>query len=606
MNVQPSRQSQQKPQAMVTIRQLTAQAATRVHAEVAHARQSLQHAQALRATRKAMRAPFWFGGAPWRVITETLLVMLTLSLLVYLTTERGNPRFYLLQMAYPLLFLDGPFCAMWCAARLRVPQATAWWRWGAVEVGVGAVLSAIPAGILAIAALTLTVLTHRNPLDTYRGVPLYAYLIGACSLAFVGLTFEFLVFRILARLWLFWNSLRRRHMRWALTHALLLVAALGAGLICLFFIGLFLYLARGSGRDVTTLLPLTYFLLVVSAIGILLILPPSALFSLVFARGATRRLKSLITAANALRAGNYSVRTPVQGEDEIAQLQTDFNAMAAELERAVSDLKMERDTVAALLRERRELVASVSHELRTPVATLRSYLESSLVHWPDATDPAPASLRRDMEIMERETVRLQSLIDDLFALARAEVGRLELRPAPTDVDLLIRRIVETAGPVAWRGSRVEMVAEAPADLPLALVDPDRLEQVIHNLLRNSVRHTAPGGIISVSAALADDGQAVLAQVRDTGVGIAAGDLPRIWDRFYQGERSRIESVAGGAGLGLALVKELTEAMGGSVSVESTVGAGSCFTLRLPLAPVIAQPMRFPGPQLLYRSAGGIA
>ncbi|MEO7000828.1 MAG: HAMP domain-containing sensor histidine kinase [Ktedonobacterales bacterium] len=539
-----------------------------------------------RNTRNATREPFWFGGSPWRVIAETLLIMVTLSLVVYLTAERGNPRFYLLQFAYPLLFLDGPFCAMWCAARLRVPKEAVWWRWGATEVGVGAILSAIPAAILAIAVLILAVLTQHNLADTYRGVPYYAYMIGACSAAFVGLTFEFLIFRVIVRLLLFWNSLRRRHMRWALTHALLTVAAIGAGLISLFFISLFLYLARGPGRDITTLLPITYFLLIMSAIGLLLILPPSALFSMLFARGVTQRLKSLITAANALRAGDYSMRTPVQGEDEIAQLQTDFNAMAAELQRAVKDLKTERDTVAALLGERRELVASVSHELRTPVATLRSYLESSLVHWPDEAMPAPTSLRRDVEIMERETVRLQSLIDDLFALARAEVGRLDLHPAPTDLGLLISRIVETAGPVAWRGSRVEMVAEAPLDLPLALVDSDRLEQVIHNLLRNSVRHTPPGGIISVSASLAQDGQdaaALRVQVRDTGEGIASGDLPRVWDRFYQSEHSRMQA-GGGAGLGLALVRELTEAMGGAVSVESVVGAGSCFTLRLPLAP----------------------
>ncbi len=131
---------------------------------------------------------------------------------------------------------------------------------------------------------------------------------------------------------------------------------------------------------------------------------------------------------------------------------------------------------------------------------------------------------------------------------------------------------------------MEVVAEVASDLPLALVDSNRLNQVLQNLLHNGVRHTPPGGIVAISASA--DAERVLLQVKDTGEGIAADDLPHIWERFYRSDRARMQS-ASGSGLGLALVKELTEAMGGSVSVVSTLGKGSCFTVAVPRATDLA-------------------
>src|SRR5690606_6300326 len=123
-----------------------------------------------------------------------------------------------------------------------------------------------------------------------------------------------------------------------------------------------------------------------------------------------------------------------------------------------------------------------------------------------------------------------------------------------------------------------VMAEAQPETPPALADPARLEQALVNLVRNAVRHTPPGGIVALSVSATPE--AVLVAVRDTGEGIAPEELPQIWEPFYRGARARGED-AGGAGLGLALVRELTEAMGGAVTVESEPGAGSCFTLRLP-------------------------
>jgi signal transduction histidine kinase len=145
---------------------------------------------------------------------------------------------------------------------------------------------------------------------------------------------------------------------------------------------------------------------------------------------------------------------------------------------------------------------------------------------------------------------------------------------------LIRRLVEAVASLAWQLGQVQVLAELPDVLPRALVDPARLEQVLSNLLRNAIRHTPPGGIVAVVAS--EEVERVRIEVRDTGEGISAEDLPHIWERFYRGRDSAArEGAERGAGLGLALVKELTEVMGGTVAVESTPGEGSCFTVRVP-------------------------
>jgi signal transduction histidine kinase len=250
--------------------------------------------------------------------------------------------------------------------------------------------------------------------------------------------------------------------------------------------------------------------------------------------------------------------------------------MAADLERATSEIETERDKVVTLLESRRDLIANVSHELRTPVATVKGYLESAL-----ADDGAePTDLRHDLEVMEREIERLQGLIDDLFTLARAEVDGLALNVQPADVGPVVQGRVDAMAPLAWQAGRVEIVAEIPPEPPVALADPDRLEQVLINLLRNGVRHTPPGGIVAVLVAAEEE--SVRIEVRDTGDGIPPDELCHVWERFYRGTEAQVKDERG-AGLGLALVKELTEAMGGSVRVESEVGKGSCFTLRLPRA-----------------------
>jgi signal transduction histidine kinase len=454
-----------------------------------------------------------------------------------------------------------------CALRLQLPEGEKRQQ-GLFEVTTGGALSLLLASMELLVTPVLLQGAATNELWQGPNRPLW--------LAAIALMLDFamfLLFRMGVRLWLFWDQLRRKQLVWALTYAHVLVMLLLTGLLLVILE--ILLIAHFS--DVFPVVSTTLGLLIVSVIAFIAIVPPSILFSYLVMRHTTQRVKTLATATSAIRGGNYGIRVQVLGEDEVAQLQADFNAMATDLERSMRELREERDRVTELLQARRELIASVSHELRTPVATLRSYLETTLMHWDERSI---SLLHHDFHVMEHEVMHLQILIEDLFTLARAEVGPFTFRLEPTDVGKLVRNIVETTAPVVWRLRKIDVVAEVPSELPDILVDSNRIKQVVQNLIHNAVRHTSPGGIVAIQILV--ESEAVLIRVKDTGEGIATEELPHIWERFYQVEsiRTRIDN---GAGLGLPLVKEWVEEMGGSVSVESIVGEGSCFTLRLPRA-----------------------
>ena len=314
---------------------------------------------------------------------------------------------------------------------------------------------------------------------------------------------------------------------------------------------------------------------IVLAAASIFALVSSSIVAVLLSRPLVKRLEGLGSAVEAVARGDFSRRVSPGAEDEIGQLARRFNRMADDLEHTLGELRAERDRVAGLLDERRKLVANASHELRTPVATVRGYLESAIAR----PEPLSDTLRHDLETMERELIRLQQLIEDLFALSRAAVGRLTLRSELVDVGAAARRLVDLTAPLAWRQRRVQVIAEIAPDAPPALADPQRLDQIISNLLGNAVRHTPPGGL--VAAAVSADSSFVRLDVRDTGDGITPEDVPHIFEPFFRGQS---EHGQGGAGLGLALVKELAEAMHGTVSVDSLPGEGSCFSVRLPITP----------------------
>jgi signal transduction histidine kinase len=535
------------------------------------------------------------AASPWRALAEAGLATLGLGLPL-LVIIAGAPDMQGRVAARDLgAFYIGCLGALVAAGRLRRAGGSRRRQLG-YEAACAALawLTVVAAALAAGAAAALLAPTGVTYLPPWLGQSAVQFdRVGAAAMVGVGgaagaLTYP--VLRAAAVAWPVWDRLRRTRLLWALTHAQFVVVAALALALAAVAAACALFAADDSGfapadaggaallaRLVVFFLPAATALLVVGAAASAVLLPLFALISFPVLRRATRRLEELATATGVLRAGDLAARVPVAGEDEVARLQADFNAMADDLERAMRDLQAERDTVARLLQARRELVAAVSHELRTPVATLRGYLDSALDHWDAAP---PATLRADLAVMAQETERLGRLIDDLFTLARAEVGALPLAVRPTDVGELLRRGAAAVAPLAWERARVEVLAEAPADLPPALADPDRLEQVIRNLTTNAVRHTPPGGLALLTAA-AEDG-AIVVQVKDTGEGIAPEDLPRVFERFYRADAAR-DRDRGGAGLGLALAKELTEAMGGSVAVASVVGEGSVFTLRLPAA-----------------------
>lgn len=518
------------------------------------------------------RNRLWLNSPPWRAALDALLVGIVL-LSAFLLFQHFISSF-LLQLGLDALV--GPITLFVYVLRLRVPTAFPG-RQSLFDVLIALALSLLLALLCVWVAALVLPASVRSGL--WRGRDRYVLL--AFFELFSNIVTAF-VCRLGIRLLLFWNQLRRRHLLWALTHAHIMIVALGAGLVIAVLEVVLLVSLRNF--DLVLLIPITLGLLVLGALALALVVPPCALFSYLVMRRTTSRIESLVLATGMLRAGNYAVRVPVTGEDEVAQLQANFNAMAGSLERSVRDLRQERDRVAALLQQRRELVANVSHELRTPVATLRGYLETTIMHWDEQSQSAPPALPtlyHDLSVMEHEVLRLQTLVEDLFALASADVGKLSLCCEPTDVGALSQRIVETAAPLVWRTSKIELVADVPPEPAVALVDALRLEQALQNLLHNAVRHTSPGGIIALAVCIQEHG--IMLRVRDTGEGIGPEDLPRIWQRFYQADSARAGGHAGrhGAGLGLALVKELIEEMGGTVAVESVVSEGSCFTLRLP-------------------------
>ncbi|GAB4128957.1 MAG: hypothetical protein OHK0050_42740 [Roseiflexaceae bacterium] len=320
------------------------------------------------------------------------------------------------------------------------------------------------------------------------------------------------------------------------------------------------------------------------------VLVVASLLGFGLARRTTRRIERIAAATQALAGGQRQLISDAR-PDELGALATYFNQMAAQLAEREAALMVERDRAERLLATNRRMVANISHELRTPLATLRGYLE--------ALEQSHAAVlpTHDMQVIQSETDRLTLLIDDLFTLTRAEARQLPLQPEAIMLQPFVQRLVDTLAPLARRQRSLEVLANLPEEPLRIWADPARLEQILLNLLQNALRHTPPGGIIVVEAQ-AEPAHVAIA-VADTGVGIEPADLPHIFERFYRGDTSRARET-GGAGLGLALVRELTEAMGGSVTATSQVGRGSRFTIRLPhnserSLPVIPSVARNPSP-----------
>ena len=278
------------------------------------------------------------------------------------------------------------------------------------------------------------------------------------------------------------------------------------------------------------------------------------------ARGMTQPLRDMAQAARRMETGDYSARVHTRSRDEVGQLAEAFNTMSGELE--------------GVERLRRELVANVSHELKTPITAIRAHLENLL----DGVErPDPETL----QVMLAQSERLGRLVDQLLDLSRLESGDVPLDREPVPLAPLVSQVLSEID-VARADRGVAVSSAVPEDLPPAMADRERVHQVLFNLVDNAVRYTPSGGEVTVSAHR--ENGSVEVEVRDTGVGIPAEHLPRLFERFYRVDTSRSRDDAGGTGIGLAIARSVVEAHGGQIHAESEPGRGSTFTFELPVAP----------------------
>ena len=282
--------------------------------------------------------------------------------------------------------------------------------------------------------------------------------------------------------------------------------------------------------------------------------------SLALSRGLTRPLRELTTAIRYTAKGEFGRQVTVHSKDEIGQLAEDFNQMSADL--------------AHLSEQRRQMTADIAHDLRTPLSVIGGYIESMR---DGVLKPTPERL----ETMHNEVHHLQRLVEDLRTLSLAEAGELSLNRAPIAPHGLLEQ-VQAAYQHAADSKGIDLTTQAALDLPQINADPDRMMQVLGNLVSNALRYTPEGGKISVSGQPSAVGsqRAVKFSVADTGAGINPADISRIFDRFYRVDDAR-NGEGGETGLGLAIAKSIVEMHGGEIGVESELGRGTRFMISLP-------------------------
>jgi signal transduction histidine kinase len=269
-------------------------------------------------------------------------------------------------------------------------------------------------------------------------------------------------------------------------------------------------------------------------------------------------LGDLLEAADRVAEGDYSVRVREQGPPEVRSLARGFNSMASRLQ--VAD------------EQRRSMLADVTHEFRTPLTVIQGNLEGMM-------DGIYAADEDRLKSILEETQLLSRLVDDLRTLTLAEIGALQLNKEPTDLAVLIGETLTAFESRAF-ASGIDLRMQVDPNTPVLNVDPERLHQVLSNLVANAINYTPKGGQIQVRCSLdsTDSKRAVVIEVEDSGAGISPQDLPHIFDRFYKGRDS------GGTGLGLAIARHLVEAHHGAIQAHSVLDEGTLIRVTLPIEP----------------------
>ena len=336
---------------------------------------------------------------------------------------------------------------------------------------------------------------------------------------------------------------------------------LWVGLIIFLLVKLFQFLFRGLESAETGPWLITLGLLVLSFA-----------FLFRFSRRANRniisQLADMVEAADRLAQGDFSVRIPLVEKGEFNNLALSFNNMVVELER--------------MDRQRRNLTADIAHELRTPIQIIQGNLEGIL-------DGVYEADEEHIQSTLDETRLLARLVSDLRELSLAESGELKLNYEEFSLFDFMEDVFTSFSPKAEQNGlnlslekRNELTGDVPDAEVLMTADPDRLHQVLGNLVSNAIRFTDEGGKITLMCTALPEN--ILIQVRDSGKGIAEEDLPFVFDRFWQGDHSRSHQDGSGTGLGLAISQKFVEAHGGVIDVRSEVGKGTLFRVKLPWHP----------------------
>jgi signal transduction histidine kinase len=334
--------------------------------------------------------------------------------------------------------------------------------------------------------------------------------------------------------------------------------------------GMVIVLSNPYTSRASTLAAIAGLLLVMAAIALLF----AVLVAAFLAHRFTAPLTRLTETSRRLAEGDLGSRVPADAASsstlELQALSAQFNTMADRLEESVEIIRRDRD-------RSRDFLADVSHELRTPIAAMRTFIE--LLQGPAGTDPAARTEFLDSSAIQLD--RLDWLAQNLLELSKLDSGLVLLDLRPDDIRGTIESAVEQQlGTAERRG--ISLTATLP-DRPLRIRhDPPRIGQVVTNLVGNALKFTRRGGEVHVTAR-AEDGGAARIEVVDTGVGIGASELPRIFDRFYRGSEAN-EARSSGSGLGLAIVKSIIDMHHGTIAVESRVGRGTRFVVTLPRDP----------------------
>ncbi|MFZ0545095.1 MAG: HAMP domain-containing sensor histidine kinase [Candidatus Promineifilaceae bacterium] len=291
----------------------------------------------------------------------------------------------------------------------------------------------------------------------------------------------------------------------------------------------------------------------------------SLLLAVLISRSVARPLQTVASAAESIAQGDYDQQIPVQGPDEVRRVASSFNTMSAE--------------VAASREAQRDFVANVSHDLKTPLTSVTGWSQALM----DGTADKTEQRERAVRIIHDEAGRMSRMVEQLLDLAKIESGQLQLNREPVNLAQLIREVQRN---LILRAEEKEVhLTMEIAPVSAVSGDRDRLVQILTNLVDNAIDHTPPAGQVTIGLKPYDE-QMVELVVQDTGPGISPEDLSRIFERFYQVDKSRRRtSERQGVGLGLAIVKELVEAHDGRITVQSDMGQGSSFVVRLPVAVV---------------------